>query len=503
MRSSFLRSSSLLALVLVACKPPEHKSAITDLRVAIPAEPPSLNPQLDPVDARARDISYYIYESLAQPNAVSGEPEPRLATHWDVSADGLTYVFHLRDGVRWHDGKPFTADDVVYTFDWLRDPKSPASGVRAYVAPIVSVEAVDALTVRFVLKDAYWLALSAITDIYIYPKHLAGTFDHRAPVGLGKYRFVSWVVGDAITLKRNDDYYGAKPALATLRFVVVSDATTRMTMAQRGEIDVIERLTPDQWRESSGIEDRFERLRHVPDGIQVLGWNTARPVFADKRLRQALTMLIDRQDIVQNLRYGLDHVADTWFYPGSPEHDAGAKQPAYDVQHAKEVLKELGRENGMTFTFIYPASNPFYEQLGAALAHEMKLANITVRFERLEWAAYTERLRTHDFDVCGLVWRVEPNSDPATLWHSRAIKDGSNWLSFSNARADALIDQAHAENDRTKRVELYREFARILADEVPATLLFNRYNLSLVSKHFKHGVSTPYGLFRYDEFVPQ
>ncbi|MBC7793529.1 MAG: hypothetical protein H7Z43_07460 [Clostridia bacterium] len=470
--------------------------------MAIPAEPPSLDPQRDPIDARARDIAYYVYESLAQPNPQTGEPTPRLAKSWDVSADGRTYTFHLRPSVVWHDGAPFTADDVVYTFDYLRDPKTPASGVRSYVTPLSEVIAVDALTVRFTLKEPYWFALRAITDIYIYPKHLAERFDRRAPIGLGKFRFKAWKVGAAITLTRFEDYFGAKPAFTTLAFEVVSDATRRMTMARRGEIDVIERLTPDQWNESADLENSFERLHHVPDGIQVIGWNTARPVFADVRLRRALTMLIDRYDIVTNLRYGLDSVADSWFYPDAPEHDATLKQAPYDIEGAKRLLEELGRKNGMTFTFLYPASNPFYDQLAATLVHEMGLLHIEVRTERLEWAAYTERLRKHDFDACGLVWRVEPNSDPSSLWHSRSIADGSNWLSFSSAKADALLDAAHSEMDHAKRTALYRQFASILSEELPATLLFNRYNLSLVSKRFRHGASTPYGLFRYDDFVP-
>ena len=497
-----MRCAYVALACAIACTP-AAKTDISVLRVAIPAEPPSLNPQRDPIDARARDIAYYIYESLAQPNPVTGEPEPRLATEWYVSADGLTYTFHLRPHVRWHDGTAFSADDVVYTFELLRDPRTPAAGVRTYVEPITSVVAVDPLTVRFTLKDRYWLALRAITDIYIYPKHLAGTFDDRAPIGLGKYRFASWTVGKSIRVTRFEDYYGVKPALATLDFVVVADASMRLAMARRGEIDVIERLTPDQWTQTSDLDATFERLRHVPDGIQVIGWNTARPVFADARLRRALTMLVDREDIVAKLRHGLDAPADSWFYPSSPEHNETLRQPPYDVAGAKALLKEIGRENGLTFTFLYPASNPFYEQLAALLADEMRLVNINVRAERLEWAAYTERLRKHDFDACGLVWRVEPSSDPASLWHSRSIQNGSNWLSFSNAKADELLDAAHIENDPTKRAMLYRNFAAVLTEELPATLLFNRYNLSLVSKRFAHGESTPYGLFRYDGFKPR
>jgi peptide/nickel transport system substrate-binding protein len=149
------------------------------LRIGMASEPPHLNPQLDPVDARGRDIAYYVYESLAQTDPRSFRPEPRLAESWDVSEDRRTFRFQLRRGVKWHDGQPFTAADVVFTFEKLRDAKVAATGMRGYVEPIVSVVAEDPHTVVVTTSQPYWFALEAITDIYIYPKHASAALETK------------------------------------------------------------------------------------------------------------------------------------------------------------------------------------------------------------------------------------------------------------------------------------------------------------------------------------
>ncbi len=491
------------------------------LRIGMASEPPHLNPQLDPVDARGRDIAYYVYESLAQADPRNWRPEPRLAESWEVSEDHRTFRFKLRRGVKWHDGKPFTADDVVFTFEKLRDPKVNATGMRGYVEPITKVIAEDPYTVVFETSQPYWFALDAITDIYIYPKHVfaAGDFNtheaNRAPVGTGRYKIVEWKSGDHLTLTKNKSYYGTPAHLDTLELIYVPDAAMRAQMIKNGELDVVERLAPEQWQEltkDAALADKFYRLRHVPDGIQWIGWNEAKPMFADARVRRAMTMLIDRDDIVRNLRLGLDVPAASWFYPGSPEHDATLTPWPYDPKGAAKLLAEAGWKdtngNGtldkdgveLAFTFLYPTNNPLYEQLAALITNEMRAAKIAVTSAKLEWSVYTERLRRHDFDACSLVWKLEPEGDPYPIWHSSSIGQGSNWVGFKNAKADELLEKARREFDREKRAAIYRRFSALLHDEEPITLLFNRYNLSMVSKKFGGVYSTPYGLFRYDDF---
>jgi peptide/nickel transport system substrate-binding protein len=492
------------------------------LRVGMDAEPPTLNFQLDPLDGWAKAIDELIYEPLARPNPKTWEHEPRLAERWEISPDQLTFTFHLKQGVRWHDGKPLTADDVVWTFKKLLDPTSKTMAVRSFLEPVQDVIGVDAHTVRFSLKRRYWYAFDAIAEINIYPKHVyaGGDFNthpaNREPtVGNGRFKFVHWKTGDEIALERNNDYFGEPARLERIVFKYAPDPTVRVQLLRRGELDVVLRISPDVWRNVSDDPDvaqSFWRLRHVPNGLQWIGWNEGRAPFGDPQIRRAMTMLLDRDDVVQNLRLGLDAPAVSWFYPGSKEHDPHIRAWPYDVEGAKKILERAGwidhdadgvlDKDGkpFEFTFVYPAGNPFYEQLASLMIAEYKKAGITMQTSRLEWAVFTERVRRHEFDACSLLWQLYPRGDPYQIWHSGEAAGGSNFINFRNAEVDRILVQAREEFDEAKRMALYHRFSEILHEEEPYTMLFYRYNLSLVSKKFGGVYSTPYGLLRLDEF---
>jgi len=485
------------------------------------AEPPSLNYQLDPLDAWGKKISELVQESLARPDPVTWESTPRLAQRWEFSADKRTITFYLRPGVRWHDGSPFTADDVVFTFAKILDPTSKTMAVRSYLEPIETYEKVDDLTVRFQLRRPYWYAFNAIAEIFIYPKHIyeKGDFNthpaNRAPIGAGRYKFDRWLTGDVIVLKRNPSYFGMPALLDEVIFKYAPDPTVRTQMLRRGDVDVIEKLTPEEWHTLTSdptVADSFWRLRHVPSSLQWLGWNQERPMFADKRVRRALTMLIDREDIIANLRLGLDAPAAAWFYPGTPELDPALKPLPYDPAAALALLDEVGWQdsNGdgvrdkdgesFRFTFLYPAGPPFYEQLASLLTADLKKAGISMETARVEWAVYTERLRKHEFDACSLLWELAPKNDPTQVWHSNEVNGGSNFVSFRVPEADRELEAARTAFDDRDRLGHYRRFNEILVDEQPYTMLFYRYNLSLVRRSFGGIVSTPYGVLNYADF---
>jgi peptide/nickel transport system substrate-binding protein len=504
--------------------PPEAQGHVKDggvLTIAMEAEPPSLNYQLDPLDMWGKKIDDLLFESLARPNPRTFVHEPRLAERWVAAADNLTYTFYLRKDARWHDGKPVTADDVVFTFDILRAPSSKTMAIRSFLDPLAAYEKLDAHTVRFKLARPYWFAFDAIAEVFIYPKHVYGKGDfnthpaNRKPVGSGRYRFERWATGDEIVLIRNDAFFGERAHIQKIVFKYAPDSTVRVQMLKRGDIDVVERVPPDVWRtvaEEPEVAARFYRLRHVPSSVQWVGWNQDRIYFRDKRVRQALTMLIDRQDIVDNLRLGLDRIAVSWFYPGAPEWNERLRSLPYDPKRAADLLEDAGYKdrdgdglldkNGQpfSFTFLYPVGNPFYEQLAGLLQEDLKKVGIKVETARLEWAVFMERLRRHEFDACSLLWQLYPRSDPFQIWHSSEAHGGSNFISFQNPEADAMLEAARHEFDEQKRLAHYRRFTEILHEEQPYTFLFNRFNLSLVRKDLGGVYSTPYGIFRYDDF---
>ena len=491
------------------------------LVIAMGAEPPTLNYQLDPLDAWGKRIDELVMDSLARPNIITWKHEPHLAESWEISEDNLTLTFHLRKGVEWHDGKPFTADDVIFTFDKILSPTSKTMAIRSYLDALARYEKQDSHTVVFHLAEPYWYAFDAIAEIFIYPEHIykKGDFNthpaNRAPIGTGPFRFHHWKTGEEIELRRNDNFYGNAPHLERLVFKYVPDPIVRTQLLRKGEVDVVEKVSPEEWRAITSEPDsglRFWRLRHVPGSLQWIGWNQERPMFRDKRVRRAMTMLLDRHDVANNLRLGLDTVAESWFYPGSPEHDATIKPWPYDPEAAADLLDQAGwvdhdadgirdkEGRPFEFTFLYPAGPPFYEQLASLMKSDFAKAGIEVKTARIEWAVYTERLRRHEFDACSLLWQMTPRNDPYQVWHSSEINGGSNYVSFRNSEADNLIESSRHEFDDEKRLKLYRRFNAILHEEQPYTMLFNRYNLSLVSKKFGGIVSTPYGVLNYSEF---
>ncbi|MCK5689708.1 hypothetical protein KAI87_10585, partial [Myxococcota bacterium] len=327
-------------------------------------------------------------------------------------------------------------------------------------------------------------------------------------------RFEHWKSGDEIVLRRNDDYFGTSAFLEKIILKYVPDSNIRIQMMRRGELDIVEKVTPEIWRQNVNdpqIAKDFFRIRHIPSGLQWIGWNENHPAFSDTRVRRAMTYLIDRDDIIKNLSYGLDDAAASWFYPGSKEYNRELKPLAYDPKKALRLLEEAGwiDHNGdgirdkdgqrFAFTFIVPGSHGFYEQLAAIVETDLKRVGIEVKVTYLEWAVYMERLRKHEFDACSLLWRLYPRNDPYQIWHSSEIGGGSNFISFNNAEADKLLEDARTIYDEEKRTQLYHRFSQILHEEQPYTLLFNRNHLSFISRKFGGLFSSARGLIRYEE----
>lgn len=490
------------------------------LRIAMDADPPHLNPHLDPLDGWARRITDHVYESLAAPDPHTWKHVPALAESWKISSDKTILTFQLRENIQWHDGEAFDADDVIFTVDKLLEPSSKTGSTRSFLKPLKKYEKTSSHSVRFVLEEPYWNAFNALAELDILPEHVfsKGDFNthpnNRKPVGTGPYRFDRWRGGESISLVRADDYWGDAPHIDRLLFKSVKDVEARGQLVAEGALDVVERVSPEEWdqlsREAS-ITDNFWRIRHVPDGLQWIGWNMARPMFQDRRVRQAFTLLIDRQAIVDELRYGIDMPAVSWFYPGSREFNPDIEAWPYDPKKAGKLLDQAGWKdsngNGirdkdgveMRFSFIYPDGPKLYPRLFAMMKGQFDQQGIEIEAARLDWPVFTERLRTHSFDACSLVWRIRPRSDPFQIWHSSEAANGANWVSFHNRAADTLLERGRAEFDESKRIDLYHEFSELLHREQPYTLLFYRYNLSLVNKRVGGLYSTPYGLFRYED----
>jgi len=296
------------------------------LVMQLSAEPPTLN-LITATDAAAGEVNGYIYESLIKRDEQSLELVPVLAERWEIADDHLTYTFYLKKNIKWADGYPFSAKDVVYSFDRIMDPKVDAAHLRNYYQDIQKVEALDDHTVRFHYRIPYFLALEFCGGIPIVPAHLFREGDDfnqapigRMPLGTGPYKLLHWETGKEITIERNEDYWGEKPALKRIVFRIITDPTVGLQVLKQGGLDEMT-LRPIQWEkqtQSKRFNESFEKLSYYQPSYSYIGWNMRRPIFSDKRVRRAMTMLVDRELFVKKVLFGAGTVVSGTFYVNSP-----------------------------------------------------------------------------------------------------------------------------------------------------------------------------------------
>jgi len=477
-------------------------------------DPPNLSPHVvDPLDLLATRLTQgRIYETLYRIDS-SDHPRyqllPAAAESHEESPDHLTFTFHLRKGMRFHDGTPVTARDVEATLRKILDPSEPTASARSYFTDVKEYKALDDHTFRVVLHKPYFLFFRQIaTTLPIMPKHLIekGEFRtnpiHRAPVGSGPWKFKSWTAMHEIVLERNDDYWGKKPLLERLVVRIVPDHTVATQMFERGEFDLMQQIQHATWTDLSRnprLVEGYHRIRFFPKNYEWLGWNAERPFFKDKRVRKAMALLFDRDEFNRLFLSDLERPTACHFYLEGGECDPSLIPLPYDPTGARRLLEDAGWRDSdgdgvrdkdgvkFRFTFSIPSSSVFLAKLSVVLKESYRKEGIEMDIARAEWPVFIKRVYDRDFDACSMIWGdADVLSDPYQLWHSSQTRDGTNFVGFKNARADELIEQARVEFDTERRGEMYRELGRILYDEQPYMWINVRPDLDAVKKRVKN-----------------
>ncbi len=487
------------------------------------AEPATLNP-ITATDAYASNIDEYIYESLLKRDEKTMELVPVLAEGWEISDDHLQYLFHLKKNIRWQDGQPFTAQDILFSFERIKDPKVDAAHLRNYYQDIERLEIIDDYTVRYHYRIPYFKALEFCGGIPIVPAHLFKDSDNfnqhpigRQPVGTGPYRLLHWETGKEIVLTRNEAYWGEKPHLNRIVFKIITDSTVALQVLKQGGMDFMG-LRPIQWvrqTQTKRFDENFQKLKYPLPSYSYIGWNTRRPMFADRRVRLAMTLLLDREMILKKVLFGLGTVVSGTFYINSPEYDHNLKPHPYDPKAAVELLKAAGWEDHdgdgvvdregvpFAFEFLISAGSKFGEQIATILQENLKGVGIKTAIRKLEWAVFVQRIEDHNFDACTMGWSLGWDTDPYQLWHSSQADKGSNFVGFQNEEADRLIEAARQEFDPLKRRQMYYRFSEILYEEQPYTFLFTTDALVAVARRFQNVIVYPMGLTPRQWWVPK
>lgn len=443
-------------------------------------------------------------------------------------------TFQLRRGVTFSDGAPFTADDVVFTFDWIMNPAVAAPRERAYFAKVRSAEKRGDHEVVFKFKEPYFESFSLVADLLqILPRHFYSKFTPEQfnsmtglMMGTGPYRMKSpdaWKPGELIELVRNERYWGEPGPYDRIVWYEIEQETAALTRYRNGELDLFA-ATPEQYedlRKDKSILERANAYEYqAPQGgYSYIAWNQrskGKPtMFADKRVRQAMTMLLDRERIIKEIWLGHGSVASGPFSPLLNQSDPTIKPWPYDPARAKALLKDAGYEDrngdgivegpdGKPFRFklTYGSKSPLIERMALFCKDSYARAGIAMDLDPSDWPILLRKLDTREFDAVTLAWGGSIESDAYQIFHSSQIGDnGDNYVSYANPEADRLIEQARATVDKDQRMPLWQQVHRVLHEDQPYTFMISRVSLVFIDKKIKNIEPSKLGLNYSQLFV--
>ena len=451
--------------------------------------------------------------------------EGELAESWEVSPDNLKITFHLRKGVRWHDGVPFTSADVLFTYNLYIDPKVPTAYAERY-RQVLKAETPDPYT--FIVTYAKPLATALESwSISIHPKHLLENTDvtksplSRTPVGTGPFVYKDWVPGEKIVLEANADYFEGRPYLKRVVFRIIPDSSTMFLELKTGGVDHMG-LTPIQYdRQTDNFAFRrdFRKYRYPAFAYTYMGYNLRRPLFQDRRVRQALSYAIDKKEIVEGVLFGLGQVASGPYKPGSWPHNPDVPKYDYNPERARNLLAEAGwrdsdgdgflDRDGKRFSFIIVTNQGNDQRIkaGEIIQRRLREVGIEVKLRVIEWASFLkEFINPGKFDATILGWTIPIDPDAYNVWHSSKTKLGElNFINFSNPEVDELLEKGRRTLDQKKRKIIYDRFQEILGEEQPYTFLYVPDALPVVAARFRGIKPAPAGImYNFNQwFVPQ
>lgn len=492
----------------------------------IKGEPPTLHPIMS-TDVYATNVQSFVMDSLATRDSQTFEYKPRMAEKWEASKDGKVYTWHLRKGLTFHDGKPVTAEDVKFSFDAIFEKAYGAAEKQVYLEGIEKVEVVDPLTVKFYLKNTYFLNFNSMADLTIIPKHAYGDVEKskkmtRELIGSGPYKLDRFDRGQRIVLKRDPNWYGFNTPewkgsnnfeTVVLRFV--KEDAVSLEMVKKGDLD-LEPLTAEFY-EKKAVGDpwgktvfRVKTENDSPKGFGFIGWNFRKDIFQDRNVRLALAHLMNRDEMNKKFRYGYSIPAAGPTYIQSEFASSKIKAIPFDPKKAQELLTKAGWKdsnkdgvldkevNGkkVDFKFSLIHANKDVEKYWTLYREDLKKVGIDMEIKYLEWNSFLKMLDDGNFEAVALAWSGSADWDPKQIWHSAsAVPGGSNFINYKNPEVDKLIDQARFEMDKKKRTNLLRKVYETIAEDAPYAFLFNeKYSFYAHSDK----VEKPGDTFRYE-----
>lgn len=464
-------------------------------------------------DSASSDICSMVFNGLVKYDKdikIIGD----LAESWDILDGGLVIIFHLKHNVKWHDGYPFTARDVEFTYKKLVDPqvKTPYGGD---FERIKKLEILDDRTVKVTYKEPFSPALSS-WGMWIMPEHvlknedLSKTSFSRSPVGTGPYKFKSWKTGEKIELVSNHEYFEGRPYIDRYIYRIIPDDATIFLELQTEGVDM-SLLTPLQFTRQTGnkfFKDHYRKFKYPSFGYTYLGYNLKDPKFSDRRVRQAINYAVNKEEIIRTVFFGMAEVTTGPFMLDSWAYDKEVKPVIFDTAKAKELLSQAGwvdsngdgwvEKDGGIFEFTVLVNQGNLERLRCAemIQGYLKNVGIKMKIRVLEWSTMiSEFIDKRRFEAILMGWFLGRDPDNYDIWHSSKTREGEfNFMGYKNEEVDRLLEEGRRVFDQAMRSRIYHKIHRIIYDEQPCLFLYSSEVLPMVNRRFRGVEVSPIGI---------
>lgn len=473
-------------------------------------------------DSASHEVADLIFTALLRYNA-DLEPEAWAAESWSVEDGGRRLRFRLKKGIRWEDGVELTAEDVQFTWKIVTAPETGSPYAEDFLR-VKEFRLIDRYTFEVTYESFFARAIASWMSP-ILPRHILEGQDlrrtdfSRKPVGAGPYRLKEWSAGSRIVLEASPTYFGGKPHIAEVIYRIIPDESTMFMETRSGRLDVMN-LSPLQYlRQTNGDfwEREFNKFRYLASVYIFMGYNMEHPFFRDLRVRRAISLAINRDDLVRGVLLGQGVAAFGPYKPGTWAYNKKMKAPEQDLEAAAGLLAEAGfrkgkngllQKDGQDFAFTILTNQGNEQRILTATLIQSQLANLGIeaRIRTVEWAAFIrEFVHKGRFDAVILGWTITQDPDIFQIWHSsQAHEGGLNFTRYRNPEVDKILEEARATPDRATRQALYWRLQEILAADQPYSFLFVPYALPVVQKRF-HGIKPALAGIMYnfeDWYVP-
>jgi peptide/nickel transport system substrate-binding protein len=465
-----------------------------EFKDSISSSPNRINPLLA-TDSASSEITSWIFNGLVKfdKNAkIVGD----LAKEWKFE-NNTTLIFYLRKDVLWHDGAKFSAKDVLFTYNLLNSKKI-STPYSSDFKEVKSVEIVDNYTIKVVYKEPYFKALS-IWMMGILPKHIwegeknpMQSRYNKFAIGTGPYKMTkAFEVNKNIKLIANKDYFEGKPKIDSINYRYVGDSATQFMLLKSKELD-IGSLSPLQVNRqlTSSFKKSFNIYERASNGYTYMGLNLRKAPFNNKKVREAISLAIDKQELIDLLFFSHGKPCYGPFMPGLSVYPKDYKPPRYNPKRAKEILKELGfsKDSPLEFTLVTNTGNDIRVNAAEIIQQQLAKVGIKMKIRVLEWQAFLNTVVfPRDFDAVLLGWSLGLIPDAYSIWHSDGDKKGGfNFVGYHNKEVDALIMQAKSKIDNREFAAIYQKIFKLIVDDNPYIFLYIPNSITAVNKKIEN-----------------